>query len=339
MKLSVIVISYNELDYLPKAIGSCFGQKDFDDFEIIIADDGSSDGSVEWIESLAAHMPGKVRFFVNDRMDGERIPSIRVSNSIKKAMGIASGDYLVCLSGDDWFCASDKFSTQVAWLDTHPEHIACVSDYKMVWPDGTEKRCTGYGMQPLMLWGSTYVHISAFLFRRTVFERGLLEHFCDDTGLIYSIACAGKWHHVPQVTFAYRQRDKSIMHKADRLELCILEVLLFQDISREPRDLWISTLSHYARPMLTVFLSKKKLEGHLQYNKYLDFSAKCAPDYLNAFARWDELSLGAKLQLLWLIGQMGAVHVILWVMRRCVVDVYQIKDKVFIREEKNECKS
>ena len=48
MKLSIIIVSYNESRFLEKAVGSCLDQ-DYDDDEIIIGDDGSDDGSVDII--------------------------------------------------------------------------------------------------------------------------------------------------------------------------------------------------------------------------------------------------------------------------------------------------
>ena len=78
-KVSVIIVSYNEKDYLPEAINSCLMQA-YDDYEIIIGDDGSSDGSIELIEKYAAEYPNKIRFFIQDRKIGPEgvIPSVRV---------------------------------------------------------------------------------------------------------------------------------------------------------------------------------------------------------------------------------------------------------------------
>ena len=49
MKLSVIVICYNQVEYIQKAVDSVLCQKFKDDLEIIIGDDGSNDGSYELI--------------------------------------------------------------------------------------------------------------------------------------------------------------------------------------------------------------------------------------------------------------------------------------------------
>ena len=50
MKLSIIIVSYNEKEYISEAIESCMSQEGKFDYEIIIGDDGSNDGSLEIIE-------------------------------------------------------------------------------------------------------------------------------------------------------------------------------------------------------------------------------------------------------------------------------------------------
>lgn len=48
---SIIIPLYNRVNLIPRAINSCFNQ-DFDDFEIIVVDDGSTDGSCEAVENI-----------------------------------------------------------------------------------------------------------------------------------------------------------------------------------------------------------------------------------------------------------------------------------------------
>ena len=104
-KFSFIIISYNEKEYLTQAIESCLKQK-LRDFEIIIGDDGSSDGSLELIEKYAAKYPGVIRYFVSERTGvctKDVIASLRVSAVITRALEMAAGEYCIILSGDDYF--------------------------------------------------------------------------------------------------------------------------------------------------------------------------------------------------------------------------------------------
>ncbi|OZG73432.1 hypothetical protein BTA51_10425 [Hahella sp. CCB-MM4] len=54
--VSVIVPVYNRLDFLPQLFNTIFSQ-DYDNYEVIIVDDGSTDGTVEWIEQHRDQFP------------------------------------------------------------------------------------------------------------------------------------------------------------------------------------------------------------------------------------------------------------------------------------------
>ena len=267
--MSIIIVSYNEAEYLPEAIESCLSQN-FKDIEIIIGDDGSSDNSLELIKSYCKKYPDTISHFVMERPkdDSNIIPSIRVSNVIKTALGRAKGKYIVLLSGDDYFCDDEKFSDAVAFLDRHDKHSAFISGFKLLFPDG--RSYSIYSFYPRNLWWSrVYVHISCFVFRKSVFDEGFfLKRLCDDTGLAYSTACAGRWKQSEKITFVYRQRDNSIYHKSDKIELEISELMLFQDCLNAGR-LRLSTYSRFFLPLNDLYQNREKLNNE-KYTKYIE---------------------------------------------------------------------
>ncbi len=88
MFFSIVIPAYNRCALLAKALDSVWAQR-FTDYEVIVVDDGSTDGSVEYLESL-----------------GSRIRLVRQANqgagvARNAATRIASGDYLAFLDCDD----------------------------------------------------------------------------------------------------------------------------------------------------------------------------------------------------------------------------------------------
>jgi glycosyltransferase involved in cell wall biosynthesis len=93
-RVSVIITSYNQQEYLREAIESAINQT-VAAFEIIVADDHSTkDGSVEIIREYTAKHPGLVRGLFQQKNVG--IPKNRNS-----ALGMVKGDYVAILDGDD----------------------------------------------------------------------------------------------------------------------------------------------------------------------------------------------------------------------------------------------
>src|SRR5207302_1638938 len=93
-KVSVIITSYNQQEYLREAIESAIDQT-VAAFEIIVADDHSTkDGSIETIREYAARYPRLVRGLFQEENVG--IPKNRNS-----ALRMVKGDHVAILDGDD----------------------------------------------------------------------------------------------------------------------------------------------------------------------------------------------------------------------------------------------
>lgn len=303
MKLTYIIVSYNEKEYLEEAIQSCLCQ-DVSDFEIIIGDDGSSDGSIELIEAYAAKFPKIIRYFIQERKGvtvQNVIASLRVSNVIMRALELALGEYCVILSGDDYFYKGGFFHKAIDYLDNHSKYVAYIGSFEKVWED---KPAIVYDKPypPKLYWGSgKYIHVSAFVFRKSVFDkRCFLQRFCDDVGLVYALLEEGKWKYDKEVMFAYRQRSGSIMHTSDSMIFRIGEVMILQDTLCKGVA-YKESLAHFANSLQYVFEHRKDLDKEA-YSKYMSNCQKYEKNILNDIYMYDRSSLTKKCEVRsWLI--------------------------------------
>ena len=106
MKLSIITINYNNREGLRKTIESVVNQT-WNDFEYIIIDGGSTDGSVDIIREFA----DKIDYWVSE-------PDKGIYNAMNKGVAIAKGEYCSFMNSGDSFCSPNTieavFSKQVA---------------------------------------------------------------------------------------------------------------------------------------------------------------------------------------------------------------------------------
>lgn len=93
MKVSVILCVYDEERFIDKAISSILNQS-LDDFELIVVNDGSTDSTLDIINS-----------YDDDRIRLIDQKNIGLGASRNKAMKLARGEYVAFLDGDDWFCS------------------------------------------------------------------------------------------------------------------------------------------------------------------------------------------------------------------------------------------
>src|SRR3982751_5861505 len=88
---TIAMVTYNSARYLRDAIDSVLAQ-DFADFELLICDDGSHDGTVEIV---GGYDDPRIRFVQNETNLGEYL-------NRNKALSLAQGRYLMFLDGDDY---------------------------------------------------------------------------------------------------------------------------------------------------------------------------------------------------------------------------------------------
>lgn len=93
--VSIVITSYNQPDILPRAIESVLSQT-YDNIQVVIADDGSTDGSQDLINQYAQRFPDKIKPILSSQNQG--IPK-------NKNMGFRAcdGDFITYLDGDDFY--------------------------------------------------------------------------------------------------------------------------------------------------------------------------------------------------------------------------------------------
>ena len=125
MNISCIIVNYNNSAYLERAVMSVLEQTLPPD-EIIIADDASTDSSVEIINRLAA-MYGYIRPILRKK-------NIGAAANRDLAVRAAKGKYIVTLDSDDWF-SIDKIEKEYDAIKGSSNCIA-ISDLTLVDGDG-----------------------------------------------------------------------------------------------------------------------------------------------------------------------------------------------------------
>ncbi|MDO4497402.1 MAG: glycosyltransferase family 2 protein [Bacteroidales bacterium] len=99
MQLSIITINYNNIEGLRRTINSILSQT-WRQFEWIIVDGGSTDGSRELIEETAALPDSNITWWCSEKDKG-------VYNAMNKGIAHAQGQYLNFMNAGDYFCEPD----------------------------------------------------------------------------------------------------------------------------------------------------------------------------------------------------------------------------------------
>lgn len=124
-KVTVYITSYNYRDYLAGAIDSALNQT-YRDFEVIVIDDGSEDGSQEVIRRYEGNPRVRIIFQENQGLN-------RTNNV---AIHAARGKYVMRLDADDYL-DENALLVMATYLDNHPDVALVFPDYFLVDKAGT----------------------------------------------------------------------------------------------------------------------------------------------------------------------------------------------------------
>jgi len=108
---SIIVPVYKVEKYLHQCVDSLLVQ-DFDDYEIILVDDGSPDSCPQICDEYAAR---------NERVRVLHKPNGGLSDARNAGLKVASGDYVLFLDGDDFWIGNDSLQKLAYIIQKNPE--------------------------------------------------------------------------------------------------------------------------------------------------------------------------------------------------------------------------
>lgn len=110
--VSVILPTYNRSEYLGRAIEGVLSQS-YNNFELIIIDDGSTDRTSEIISK---YQDSRIKIIKNEE-------NIGFVKSLNKAINYAQGEYIARIDDDDFWSDLKKLEKQTEFLENNPEYV------------------------------------------------------------------------------------------------------------------------------------------------------------------------------------------------------------------------
>lgn len=118
-KVSVFMAVYQQEHILRESIDSVLAQ-DYENLEIVIGDDGSTDGTGALLREYDRKYPGRFKLIFVERNTG-------ITANCNRILAQCTGNLIAWFSGDDiWMPA--KTRRQVQWFEEHPEAVICYTN-------------------------------------------------------------------------------------------------------------------------------------------------------------------------------------------------------------------
>ena len=226
--VTVIMPVFNCEQYVQEAVTSIINQS-FTNFEFLIIDDASTDGTVQLIKKFN---DPRIKLI-------EKPLNTGLTKSLNYGLSIAKGTYIARMDGDD-ISYPRRFEKQIAFLESHPEVVLCGTNYTIL---GTniDKNVPNLheDIKVGLLEGSCIGHPTVMIRKSTLDQNGITYNFeeepAEDFNLWIRLLKFGKLYNLPEVLLAYRvhehqvskERRDSQQYKGVNSKLLLLNYLEF----------------------------------------------------------------------------------------------------------------
>lgn len=207
-RVSIVMPTYNRGVLLSRAIQSVLRQT-FTDFELLVTDDASTDGTwqvlAEWTAKDNRIKP--YRNAVNQYPD--------ISSILNGGIARAQGEYIARLDDDDYWIDPEKLAKQVAYLDMHPECVIVGTGVVVVGENDTEryryfKKESDADIRVSALAANPFTH-SSVMYRKAVAiaAGGYGNRYIEDWALWLAMGVHGGMHNIREYSTAYLMAENN----------------------------------------------------------------------------------------------------------------------------------
>ena len=232
IEVSVICITYNQVNYIEKTLSNIVSQKTNFRFEVIVHDDASTDGTADVVRLFAEQYPNLITSILQE--ENQHSKNVKITSSL---LPRARGKYFAFCEGDDYWCDDYKLQKQYDAMEANPDCSMCVHKTQNVNEDGSlypsvqgeyktlnegildsETICKLFLKKP-----TTIFHTSSFFIRLSMFRDVFLSdpHFTDfstggDQDMLRVCLTEGPYFFIDEIMTCYRRFAKGSINASTK---------------------------------------------------------------------------------------------------------------------------
>jgi glycosyltransferase involved in cell wall biosynthesis len=205
--VSVCIAVYNGALFIERGVQSALNQT-FQNFEIIIINDGSTDDTLTVINQFT---DSRIKIYSNTANQG-------ASYTRNRYLSLAIGEFIAILDADDTW-SPDKLQKQLDFFSKNPEYGLCGTFARRIYSDGSSQPwhypTTDTAIRYRLIWGSAIIHsslmIKSTLLKNISYNESLNQ--AEDYDLIRRIVAVTKVANINQELVSYFIHSEQLTHK------------------------------------------------------------------------------------------------------------------------------
>ena len=140
-RLTVLCPTYNHENYISAALDGFVMQKTNFEFEVIVADDASTDKTPEIIKNYAKKYPDLIKPVLREK-------NLGAVHNFQDIIQNITTDYVALCEGDDFWTDENKLQLQFDFLEEHPEFAICYHTVDLLYENNPKKTGTNPSQDP-----------------------------------------------------------------------------------------------------------------------------------------------------------------------------------------------
>ncbi|WP_051937839.1 glycosyltransferase [Ghiorsea bivora] len=215
--VSILIISFNQEAFIEEALKSALEQ-DYENLEVVVADDGSTDRTPDIILSYAERYKGRLIAIVGE-------PNLGITGNSNRGLRLCEGKYVAFQGGDDVLLPG-KITAQVAWMEEDDTRVLCGHQVEVFYEDGSPSHLllpslpSGKGASWLIENGVPYGATSIMVRAESIPSKGFDERLPSVSDYMLWIDCLRgenkEFGYIQGVYASYRRHSQNVTNDSWR---------------------------------------------------------------------------------------------------------------------------
>ncbi len=190
--VAIVITTYNLEKYAARALDSVLKQETDFDYKVIVADDASTDNTINILKKYKKKYPEKIELLLAENNMG----SLANSN---RAFSFMDCKYFSFLDGDDYWIGNHRLQKQVDFLNKNNSYVMCAGNTRYV-RNGRHAELLvkrrqlnkSYSFEDYLNGKMPFLHTSSILVRNIIFSKGIPDCFTNAVGTFEECALRGE---------------------------------------------------------------------------------------------------------------------------------------------------
>lgn len=288
MKVSFLVTYYNQKNYVKQSLDSILTIEKPCDWEIIVGDDGSTDGTIDEVKKYLIKYPDNIKLYIMPRDNNKKNNSVRRASANRlNILEHSTGDFFCMLDGDDYYCDRNFIGDALDIFYKYDDISIVTFGYRYEKKGVLGKEitlsniATNNFVDKYKYLRSFYIHSGACVYKKSFGSKRIEDikklGYFDDNDIVINSLNYGEMYSISRAIYVYRQTGDSIFTSMTALEKAILNVQGMDiDTKLVDEDLKKVIIERNYNSLIIMYIWKWKLQFVLGNDKIVDYKTGCS---------------------------------------------------------------